>query len=147
MSDASTASGQRSDAGWGRVAAAVILLALACPAALFGGSMLGCIGQGFNGSCAMDAIFVSPIILLASGFVAGLLMRGFTGAILMVVGVIVGMFLVLFVAFGVGRPVPVDPISGVIATFWFLSPVAVGYFFGRIAWHLWQRLPSDDKQA
>jgi hypothetical protein len=132
---------------WGRDVVATILLAVACPAALFGGSMLGCIGQGFDASCAMDAIFVSPIILLGSGFIAGLLMRGWSGAVLMFVGVVIGMFLVLLVAFGVGRPVPVDPISGVIATIWFLTPVAVGYFFGRVAWHVWQRLPTDEHSA
>jgi len=144
MSDVHHASSTRT---WGRDVVALIMLAVACPAALFGGSMLGCIGKGFDASCAMDAIFVSPIILLGSGIVAGLLMRGWTGAFLMVVGVIIVMFLVLIVAFGLGRPVPVDPISGVIATMWFLAPVAVGYFIGRMAWHLWQRLPADERKA
>jgi hypothetical protein len=132
---------------WGRDVVALVLLAVACPAALFGGSMLGCIGQGFDASCAMDAIFVSPIVLLGAGVVSGLLLRGWTGVFLMVGGVIIGMFLVMFVAFGLGRPVPIDPISGVIATMWFLAPVAVGYFIGRILWHLWQRLPGDDRTA
>jgi hypothetical protein len=54
------------------------------------------------------------------------------------------MVLVLFVAFGVGRPVPIDPISGLIATVWFLLPVAAGYFIGRLSWHLWKRLPPED---
>jgi hypothetical protein len=141
------ASAQPVGTGWIRALTTVVLLAVACPAALFGGSMLGCVGEGFNASCAMDAIFVSPILLFVAGAITGLLVRGWSGVFLMVFGVVVGMFVLLGVSFGIGRPVPVDPISGVIATLWFLAPVSAGYFVGRMLWHLWHHFDAGESKA
>lgn len=56
--------------------AALLLVAVACPAALFGGALLGCAAQGLTASCALTGILVSPILLLAAGAVAGILTRG-----------------------------------------------------------------------
>jgi hypothetical protein len=115
---------------------ALIVVAIACPAALFGGSMLGCVGQGFEASCALNAIVISPVLLLASGVVAGLVTRGWTGLLVVFVGTGIGMVAILILSFGVGDPVPVDPIAGSIATVWFFAPVAIGYGIGRLVWRL-----------
>ncbi len=115
---------------------ALVVVAVACPAALFGGSMLGCVGQGFDASCALNAIVISPVLLLASGLVAGLVTRGWTGLLIVFVGTAIGMAAILLLSFGIGEPVPVDPISGVLATAWFFAPVAIGYGAGRLTWRL-----------
>ncbi len=117
---------------------ALVVVVVACPAALFGGSMLGCVGQGFNPACAMNAIVISPILLLASGLVAGLLSRGWTGLLITFVATVIGMITILLLSFGVGEAVPVDPISGVLATIWFYAPVAIGYGAGRLVWRLFE---------
>jgi hypothetical protein len=123
---------------------ALVVVAVACPAALFGGSMLGCVGQGFDASCALNAIVISPILLLAAGVVAGLSSRGWTGLLIVSVGTAIGMTGILVLSFGIGEPVPVDPISGVLASAWFFAPVAIGYGMGRLVWHLFERRASDD---
>jgi hypothetical protein len=115
---------------------AFVVVAVACPAALFGGSLLGCVGQGFNASCALNAVFISPIILIGAGVVAGLVSRGWTGLFIAAVGTVVGMVTILVLSFGVGELVPVDPISGILATFWFGAPVAIGYGIGRLVWRI-----------
>jgi hypothetical protein len=115
---------------------ALVVVAVACPAALFGGSMLGCVGQGFDASCALNAIVISPVLLLAAGIVAGLVSRGWTGLLIVFVGTVIGMAAILILSFGVGDPVPVDPISGALATTWFFAPVAIGYGIGRLVWRL-----------
>lgn len=115
---------------------ALAVVAIACPAALFGGSMLGCVGQGFSAGCALNAIYISPILLLASGMIAGLVSRGWTGLLVVFAGTVIGMTVILVLSFGIGDPVPVDPISGVLATTWFFAPVAIGYGIGRLVWRL-----------
>ena len=90
---------------------ALVVVAVACPVALFGGSMLGCVGQGFDPACALNAIYISPVLLLASGAVAGLVSRGWTGLLITFVGTVIGMVAILFVSFDIEQPVPVDPIS------------------------------------
>ncbi len=110
---------------------ALVIAAVACPVALFGGSLLGCVGQGFNAECAMRAVFISPVVLLAGGVAAGIVTRGWTGLLVTGVGVLIGMVSILLLSFGVSEPVPLDPISGVIATFWFGVPVAIGYGIAR----------------
>ncbi|MEI7744900.1 MAG: hypothetical protein WCK58_14275 [Chloroflexota bacterium] len=125
--------------------AALVVIILACPAALFGGSMLGCVGQGFNAGCAMTAMFVSPILLLTAGLVAGLITRGWTGLMLVLIGTLLGMSAILLLSFGVGQPVPLDPISGVIATVWFSGPIAIGYGIGRLIIHIVRRGEDEDE--
>lgn len=123
---------------------AVVIVAFACPVAVFGGANLGCVGQGFNGDCAMTAVIISPILLIFGGGLAGLVTRGWTGLMLVLVGVLIGMTAILLLSFGVGQPVPLDPISGVIATVWFATPVAIGYGMGRLAWRLFATRDRGD---
>jgi hypothetical protein len=122
---------------------ALVAVAVACPAALYGGSMVGCVGQGFDASCALNAIFISPILLLAAGGIAGVISRGWTGLLIVFVGTVIGMTSILVLSFGLGEPVPLDPISGVLATIWFFAPVSIGYGIGRLLWHLFTQRSSD----
>jgi hypothetical protein len=112
--------------------AAVVIAAVACPVAVFGGTNLGCVGQGFSSDCAMAAVAISPIMLLAAGVVAGVVTRGWTGLLMVFVGAVIGMTAILVLSFGVGDPVPIDPIAGLIATIWFSGPLAIGYGIGRV---------------
>ena len=111
---------------------AVIIAALACPVAVFGGTNLGCVGQGFSSDCAMAAVAISPIMLLAAGVVTGVVTRGWTGLLMVFVGTVIGMTAILVLSFGLGDPVPLDPIAGFIATVWFFGPLAIGYGMGRV---------------
>lgn len=116
---------------------AFVIVALACPIAVFGGSAAGCIGQGgFQSDCALNGVWIAPLMLLVAGVVAGLVTRGWTGLLIVFVGTVIGMASILLLSFAVGRPVPVDPISGFIATVWFLGPIVIGYGVGRVAWRL-----------
>jgi hypothetical protein len=116
---------------------ALIVVIVACPVAVFGGANLGCVGSaGFNGSCAVTVIFVSPLILLVGGAIAGISSRGWTGLLVALTGMVLGMFAILGLSFVAGKPVPVDFFSGVFATFFFGIPIVIGYGMGRIIWRL-----------
>ena len=123
---------------------AIVIAAVACPVAVFGGSLLGCVGNGggFVSSCAMNAAYIAPLLLIAAGMLAGLVTRGWTGLLMVFVGTVIGMVAILVLSFGVGEMVPLDPISGVIATIWFTAPITIGYAIGRVTWHLY-RGPGD----
>jgi hypothetical protein len=110
---------------------ALVVVAIACPVALFGGSMIGCVGQGFTADCALTAAFISPVLLIVAGTVAGVVTRGWTGLLVVLVGTLIGMISILVLSFGVGDVVPLDPISGAVATVWFAAPVTIGYAIGR----------------
>ncbi len=127
--------------------AALLIAAAACPLAVFGGANLGCVGQGFNSDCAMTAVVISPILLLLGGGAAGLITRGWTGLMVVLIGVLLGMILILFLSFGVGRPVPLDPISGVLASIWFSGPVTIGYGMGRIVSRLFETRDHGDRPS
>lgn len=114
---------------------ATLIIAIACPAAVFGGSMVGCIVDGFSARCAMNAAFISPFLLVAAGALAGTSTRGWTGLLLVYVGGVIGMTSILVLSYAVGRPVLVDPISAIIATIWFMAPVTFGYGVGRFVAH------------
>ena len=116
---------------------AVVIAAVACPVSVFGGMNLGCVGQAFTSECAMSTIVVSPIILLAAGVVSGVVTRGWTGFLLVFIGTVIGMTSILVLSTLGGTPVPLDPISGFIATIWFFAPIAVGFGFGRLVARLW----------
>jgi hypothetical protein len=116
---------------------ALIVVIVACPVAVFGGANLGCVGSaGFNGSCAVTVIFVSPLILLVGGAIAGISSRGWTGLLVALTGMVLGMFAILGLSFVAGKSVPVDFFSGVFATFFFGIPIVIGYGMGRIIWRL-----------
>ena len=122
---------------------AFLVILVACPAAVFGGANLGCVGSAsFNGDCALNAVVISPLLLLVAGAVAGIATRGWTGLLVVLVGTVAGMFAILFLSFAAGRPVPVDPISGVIATVWFSGPIVIGYAIGRVIVRLFETRTS-----
>ncbi len=110
---------------------AILVAAVACPLALFGGALLGCATEGFNAQCAMNGVLVSPPILIAAGVVAAALTRGLWGYVWVFVGVIIGMVLIFVLTYLGGTLLPVDPVTGTIATIWFLAPVSIGYVLGR----------------
>jgi len=111
--------------------AALVIVAVACPVALFGGALLGCATQGFSASCAINGVLVSPVLLVFAGFGASLVTRGWVGMGFVILGVLVGMVAIPIVASIAGNPVPIDPVQGVIATIWFTPPVLIGYGVGR----------------
>jgi hypothetical protein len=116
---------------------ALIVVAVACPVAVFGGANLGCVGSAsFSGSCAMTVIVVSPLILLAGGAIAGISTRGWTGLLVAVVGMVIGMTTILALSMIAGKPVPLDIYSAVFATVFFGAPVVIGYAIGRVIWRL-----------
>lgn len=110
---------------------ALVIVAAACPIALFGGALLGCATQGLSASCAIDGILISPVLLVGAGLGASLLARGRTGLGFVMLGVLAGMLAIPVVASVAGNPVPIDPVQGVIATVWFVPPVLIGYGVGR----------------
>ncbi len=111
--------------------AALAIVAVACPLALFGGALLGCAAQGLSTSCAINGVLVSPVLLLVAGLGASVLARGWVGLGFVVLGVLLGMAAIPVLASVAGNPVPIDPVQGVIATFWFMPPVLIGHGVGR----------------
>jgi hypothetical protein len=110
---------------------ALAIAALACPIAVFGGTNIGCVGQGFTSSCAYTAVLISPMLLVIAGILAGLVTRGWTGMVVVGAGTVIGMFLILLFSYAAGRPVPVDWFSGMVATIWFMAPLLIGYGIAR----------------
>lgn len=112
---------------------ALLVALAACPVSVFGGANIGCVGRaGFEGDCALTMVFMSPLILILGGLVAGLSTRGWTGFAVTLVGTVAGMFAILAISNLVGRPVPPDIFTGVIATIWFSAPISIGYAIGRV---------------
>ena len=117
---------------------ALVVAFVACPIAVFGGANVGCVGNtGLEGSCAVTMVFMSPLILLAAGVIAGLATRGWTGLFVTLVGVVLGMIAILAISNFAGRPVPPDIITGAVATIWFAGPVVLGYGIGRFVARLY----------
>ncbi len=114
-----------------RDVAALLVIIIACPSALFGGALLGCVAEGFTAACALNGIMISPFMLGAAGIIAGLLSRGWSGLGIAALGVILGMIGVLVLSALLGTLVPIDPVQGTIAWIWFMTPVVVGYGVGR----------------
>ncbi len=111
---------------------ALAIVAITCPAALLGGSMLSCVGTGgLSTECATRAITLTPFLLFLAGVVSGIITRGWTGLFAIFIGTVLGMTAILFLSFADGRPVPVDIFSGAIATIWFFGPIVIGYAAGR----------------
>ena len=109
---------------------ALVLVAVACPVALFGGALLGCATRGLSASCAIDGILVSPVLLAGAGL-GEPPPRAPTGLGFVMLAVLPGMVAIPVVASIAGNPVPIDPVQGVIATLWFMPPVLIGYGVGR----------------
>ena len=115
---------------------ALVLTALACPVALAAQWAAGCAGQGANAYCATTFILVAPILLLIAGVLDGIATRGWTGLLVVYVGGAIGMTSILGLAAMLGRDIPFDPMSGIVATIWFMAPVTAGYVVARLAWHV-----------
>jgi hypothetical protein len=116
---------------------ALVVVAVACPVAVFGGANLGCVGSvAFSDTCALTVIVASPLILLAGGAIGGISTRGWTGLLAVLVGMVVGMVAILVVSMAAGKPVPLDIFSALFATVFFGAPVVIGYAIGRVIWRL-----------
>ena len=127
---------------------ALVIILFAVPLSVFGGTNIACVGQGFSSSCALDAVFISPVLLAGAGVVAGLITSGWTGLFVVGVGQILGQFLILLLSYLAGRGVPVDPFSAILATLWFGAPIAIGYGLARgAAWISSRRKPKGDAGA
>jgi hypothetical protein len=123
---------------------ALVLILVVVPLSVFGGTNIRCVGQGLSQTCAPDAVLLSPVLLMVSGAIAGLITSGWTGLFVVGVGQIAGQFLVLLLAALAGRAVPVDLFSALIATVWFGAPIAIGYGMARLAVRL-RRMLQDRK--
>ena len=110
---------------------AMILILFAVPLSVFGGTNIACVGQGISDSCAPQAVFLSPLLLMVAGVIAGLITSGWTGLLVVGFGQIAGQVVVLVMSYVAGRPVPIDPFSAIIATLWFGVPIAIGYGLAR----------------
>jgi hypothetical protein len=112
---------------------ALIVIVIACPVAVFGGANVGCVGHTeFTGTCAVTVVFVSPLVLLIGGLISGLATHGWTGLLVVLVGMVIGMTAILFLSQFAGRPVPLDIYSAIAATFFFGVPIVAGYGIGRL---------------
>jgi hypothetical protein len=115
---------------WVRDIAALVLVAVACPVAFYGGVRMSCTADTTD--CAFrGAAVIAPLILAAAGALAGLFTKGWPGLGFMVVGVIAGLASVPFLAAAAGNPVPIDPFSPIFAFFLCMPPVALGYGIAR----------------
>ena len=128
------------------IALAIILVVV--PLSVFGGTNIGCIGQGVSQACAAQGVFFSPLLLMVAGVVAGLITRGWTGLFAVGVGQIAGQVVIVAMSYLAGRPVPIDLFSGIVATIWFGAPIAIGYGLARGAsWIVNRRKPDGSARA
>ena len=111
---------------------ALVLILVVVPLSVFGGTNVACVGQGLSDSCAPQAVFLSPLLLMVAGVIAGLITSGWTGLLVVGFGQIAGQVVVLVMSYVAGRPVPIDPFSAIIATLWFGVPIAIGYGLARL---------------
>lgn len=116
---------------------AFLVVMVACPLAVFGGANVGCVGHtDFAGTCAVTVIFLSPLILFIAGLIAGFVTQGWTGLLVVLVGMVIGMFAILLVSEVTGNPVPLDWFSAVVASFFFGVPIVAGYGGARLVTRL-----------
>jgi hypothetical protein len=111
---------------------ALVLILVVVPLSVFGGTNIGCVGQGVTQSCAAQGVFVSPLLLMVAGLVAGLITSGWTGLLVVGIGQIAGQVVIVAMSYLAGRPVPIDLFSGIVATIWFGAPIAIGYGLARL---------------
>lgn len=111
--------------------AAVLVIALGCPVALFAGVNITCAQQQMSASCADQGLLISPVLLALTGVVCAFLVRGLNGFLTGAAGIVLGMTLLWFVMAAAGNPVPLDIFQGLIATFWFGLPSVIGYSIAR----------------
>jgi hypothetical protein len=110
---------------------AMVIILFAVPLSVFGGTNIACVGQGLSQECSYLAVFISPMLLVVAGLVAGLITSGWTGLFVVGVGQIAGQVAIVVFSYLAGNPVPVDWFSAVVATVWFGAPIAIGYGLAR----------------
>ena len=126
---------------------ALVLILVVVPVSVFGGTNIGCVGQGISQVCAPESVFISPLLLFAAGVIAGLITSGWTGLFVVGLGQIAGQFVIVVMSYTAGRPVPIDLFSGLVATLWFGAPIAAGYGAARgLSWIL-NRVKPDGGSA
>lgn len=82
---------------------ALVIVAVASPIAVYGGSAAGCIGAGgFEFECAINGVWIAPLMLLGAGVVAGLVTRGWTGLLIVFTGTVIGMTSILGISSSLG---------------------------------------------
>lgn len=112
---------------------AMVIIFFAVPLAVFGGTNVACVGQGLTSDCALSAVWISPLMLIVAGVIAGVITHGWTGLFVVGVGQIAGQVAIVALSYQAGRPVPIDYFSGIVATVWFGAPIAIGYAGARLA--------------
>jgi hypothetical protein len=115
---------------------AFLVVAAACPIAMYPLTTIGCAGEGITFSCAMSVVYISPVVLVAAGVIAGLVTYGWTGLLIGFLANLAGMVLILVLTYGAGDPVPLDPFIGILAMGWFGLPSLTGYGATRAAFRL-----------
>jgi hypothetical protein len=128
---------------------ALVLILVVVPLSVFGGTNIGCVGQGVSQVCEPQSVFISPALLALAGLVAGLITSGWTGLFVVGVGQIAGQVVIVAMSYIAGRPVPIDLFSGMVATIWFGAPIALGYGVARGSAWVWRSLqkPSGAAEA
>ena len=125
---------------------ALVLILVVVPLSVFGGTNVACVGQGISEACTPQSVFLSPLLLMVAGVIAGLITSGWTGLLVVGFGQIAGQVVVLVMSYVAGRPVPIDPFSAIIATLWFGVPIAIGYGLARLGSRI-VRVASGPKRA
>lgn len=110
---------------------AMVIILFAVPLSVFGGTNIACVGQGLSSECAVQAVFISPLLLVVAGLVAGFVTSGWTGLFVVGFGQILGQVVIVALSYAAGRVVPIDWFSAVVATVWFGAPIAIGYGAAR----------------
>ena len=124
---------------------ALVIVALACPIAVRGGAMLGCMGQpNWETTCAMQFVFIGPPLLGLAGVIAGVASRGWTGGMIVILGTSGGMLMVLVLSMLLGMPLAIDWFSAIAATIWFVIPTTAGYGAARLVHRVRGRIVRRD---
>jgi hypothetical protein len=127
---------------------AMVVVLLAVPVSVFGGTNIACVGQGFTPDCEWQAVWISPLLLIGAGAIAGLITSGWTGLFVVGVGQVLGQVIIVLLAYAAGRPVPIDWFSAIVATVWFGAPIAIGYGVARgVSWLTARRPPRGTPET
>jgi hypothetical protein len=112
---------------------AMVLILVAVPLSVFGGTNIACVGQGLSQECSYVGLLLSPLLLMVAGVAAGLITSGWTGLLVVGTGQIAGQVVIVAMAYVSGRPdaVVIDWFSAITATVFFGAPIAIGYGLAR----------------
>jgi hypothetical protein len=112
---------------------AMVLILVAVPLSVFGGTNIACVGQGLSQECSYVGLLLSPLLLMVASVAAGLITSGWTGLLVVGTGQIAGQVVIVAMAYVSGRPdaVVIDWFSAITATVFFGAPIAIGYGLAR----------------